>query len=33
MPIDRFDREWRERTLGMRGLPAGAVIKAAPPAR
>jgi hypothetical protein len=32
MPIDRFDREWRERTLGMRGLPAGAAIKAAAPA-
>jgi len=33
MPIDHFDRQWRERMLGLRGLPAGAVIKAAPPAR
>lgn len=33
MPIDRFDRQWRERMLGIRGLPAGAAIKAAPPAR
>ena len=31
MPIDRFDRQWRERMLAIRSLPAGAVIKAAPP--